>query len=57
LLCAVKFIHVDVPLTNGLIGQRILLIPPSLQSRLDKVSNLNEFRQTRLVAGLGENCA
>lgn len=34
--------------------QRILLIPPSLQSRLDKVSNLNEFRQTRLVAGLGE---
>lgn len=49
-----KFIHVDVPLTNGLIGQRILLIPPSLQSRLDKVSNLNEFRQTRLVAGLGE---
>ncbi len=49
-----KFVHVDVPLTNGLIGQRILLIPPSLQSRLDKVSNLNEFRQTRLVAGLGE---
>ncbi|RBM24847.1 hypothetical protein DLR60_18080 [Vibrio tarriae] len=49
-----KFVYVDVPLTNGLIGQRILLIPPSLQSRLDKVANLNEFRKTRLVAGLGE---
>ncbi|BCK03267.1 hypothetical protein VCSRO186_2045 [Vibrio cholerae] len=49
-----KFAYIDVPLTNGLIGQRILLIPPSLQSRLAKISNVNDFRQTRLVAGLGE---
>lgn len=48
------FAHVDVPLTNGLIGQRVLLIPPSLQERFNKVASLDDMRKTQLVAGLGE---
>lgn len=50
-----QFTYIDVPLTNGLIGQRVLLIPPSLQSRFDKVMSLDDLRKTKLIAGLGEH--
>ncbi|KQB08314.1 hypothetical protein V7T16_05430 [Vibrio metoecus] len=49
------FAYIDIPLTHGLIGQRILLIPPSLQSRFDNVATLDDLRKTLLIAGLGEH--
>lgn len=50
-----RFVSVPVALTNGLIGKRILLIPPSLQPQFDKIGNLNDLRHSGLVAGLGIN--
>lgn len=47
------FTSVDVPLTNGLIGKRLLLIPPGLQQKFDKINTLEELRASKLVAGLG----
>jgi len=50
-----RYISVNVPLTNGLIGKRILLIPPELQARFDSIGTINELRESNLVAGLGIN--
>jgi hypothetical protein len=50
-----RYVSVDVPLTNGLIGKRILLIPPELQSRFDAIETIDELRDSKLVAGMGVN--
>ncbi|CAK4068092.1 hypothetical protein [Vibrio sp. 16] len=50
-----RFVVVPVPLTNGMIGKRILLIPPQLQSQFDAVNSLDELQRSGLVAGLGIN--
>lgn len=50
-----RHIAVDVPLTNGLIGKRILLIPPELQPKFDTINTLEDLRGANLVAGLGIN--
>lgn len=50
-----RYISVDVPLTNGLIGKRVLLIPPEMQSAFNKVSSLDDFRAVDKVAGMGIN--
>ncbi|RTZ16779.1 hypothetical protein EJ063_08275 [Vibrio aquaticus] len=46
---------ISVPLTNGLIGRRVLLIPPELQTRFDEIRSLEALRESNLVAGLGMN--
>ncbi|KJY81545.1 hypothetical protein TW81_17705 [Vibrio galatheae] len=48
-----KYSVVNVPLTNGLIGQRVMLIPPELQPQLNEVHTLQDLQDTHLVAGLG----
>lgn len=50
-----RFVPIDIPLTNGLIGKRILLIPPRLQTRFNAINTLDELKQSGLVAGLGVN--
>lgn len=50
-----RFVSVPVPLTNGMIGKRVLLIPPALQTRFDKIGSLADLQQSGLVAGLGIN--
>ncbi|WP_114787549.1 hypothetical protein [Vibrio tetraodonis] len=50
-----KYIPVRVPLTNGMIGKRILLIPPELQNEFDTINNLKDLQQSKMVAGLGMN--
>ncbi|MEF1282526.1 hypothetical protein QTN94_00705 [Vibrio sp. M250220] len=50
-----RYIAVDVPLTNGLIGKRVLLIPPKLQPVFDKVTSLEELQGIDKVAGMGIN--
>ncbi|MCG9724943.1 hypothetical protein [Vibrio brasiliensis] len=50
-----RYVSIDVPLTNGLIGKRVLLIPPKLQPVFDKVTDLDDLRATQKVAGLGVN--
>ncbi|MCG9678825.1 hypothetical protein [Vibrio sp. Isolate24] len=48
-----KYIPVRVPLTNGLIGKRVLLIPPQLQNKFDTINTLQDLKESGLVAGLG----
>ncbi|GLQ75561.1 hypothetical protein [Vibrio penaeicida] len=50
-----KYHIIDVPLTEGMIGQRVLLIPKGAQARYDDISTLEEFRKLGFVAGLGAN--
>lgn len=50
-----RFVPIDIPLTNGLIGKRILLIPPALQAQFNEINTLDELIQSGLVAGLGVN--
>jgi len=50
-----KYLAVNVPLTNGLIGKRVMLIPPGLQARLKGINTLEDLQNSKLVAGLGIN--
>lgn len=48
-----KYIPVEIGLTNGLIGHRILLIPKGQQSVYDAVTNLDDFRKIGKVGAFG----
>lgn len=48
-----KYLSIDVPLTNGLIGKRVLLIPPALQPKFDQITTLQALQKSGLVAGMG----
>ncbi|WP_354668140.1 hypothetical protein [Vibrio hepatarius] len=50
-----KYIPVKVPLTDGMIGKRILLIPSSLKHKFSEINSLEDFQKSGLVAGLGVN--
>ncbi len=50
-----KYIPVKVGLTNGLIGQRILLIKKGNQHFYDGVKTLKDFRNLNLVGGMGKD--
>ncbi|MCG8613222.1 MAG: hypothetical protein MI864_22150 [Pseudomonadales bacterium] len=49
-----KFIPIDVGITNGLIGKRILLIKKGDQYLYNDVKTLEDFRNLNLVGGFGE---
>lgn len=50
-----KYTPVEVGITNGLIGHRILFIPKGQQTLYDNVNTLEDFRQLGKVGGLGVN--
>ncbi|MBW3694960.1 hypothetical protein EK599_04605 [Vibrio sp. T187] len=50
-----KYGYIDVPLTNGLIGHRVLLIPKGSQRYYQSISDLSELQKSGLVGGLGMN--
>ena len=47
-------VPIQVALTDGLVGQRVLLIRPQDQKVFDSVTSIKSLRDTRLVAGFGE---
>jgi hypothetical protein len=47
-------VPIQVALTDGLVGQRILLIRPEDQKVFDGVTSIKALRETKLVAGFGE---
>lgn len=47
-----RFLRVDIPLTEGMIGRRILLLPPEKRDILRDVHTLDDLKATGLVAGL-----
>ena len=47
-------VPIQVALTDGLVGQRILLIRPADQKVFDRVTSIASLRETKLVAGFGE---
>jgi len=49
------YLPVPVPLTNGLIGKRILLIPIGRAHEYENVQTLNDFRRLRKIGGFGTN--
>jgi hypothetical protein len=49
------YVPVNVGLTNGLIGNRILFIPQGAQAIYDKVRTLDDFRNLGKVGGFGKN--
>lgn len=49
-----RFLPIDVGMTDGLIGQRILFIPPDQQMRYNQVQTLDDLRELGVVAGLGD---
>ncbi len=50
-----KYIDVDVNLTSGLMGQRILFIPPDTQADYVEVKTLDNFRRLGKIAAFGAN--
>lgn len=50
-----KFNPVEINLTNGSIGKRVLFIRNQDQQIFDKVKNLSDFRDLGLVGGMGKN--
>lgn len=50
-----RFIPVPIGLTNGLTGQRILLIPPGSEDDYKNVRTLGDFRRLGKVGGFGKN--
>ncbi len=49
-----KFIRIDQPLTNGLIGQRILLIRPADENKFSALKSVDDLRATGMVGGFGQ---
>ncbi|MBF0312754.1 MAG: hypothetical protein HQK50_04585 [Oligoflexia bacterium] len=49
-----KYIPVEVGISGGLIGQRILLIPAEEQHAYGQVKNLEDFRKLNKVAGFAK---
>lgn len=47
------YVPVDVGITNGLIGHRILFIPKGAQSQYDEVKNLDDFRKLDKIGAFG----
>lgn len=50
-----EYIPIHINLTNNLVGRRLLFIKKSEQHLYDQVNNLNDFRQLKLVGGMGKN--
>lgn len=48
-----KYTKIEVPLTNGLIGNRVLLIKKGDQHLYNDVKNIEDFRSLNLVGGMG----
>jgi hypothetical protein len=48
-----KYIPIEIGLTEGLIGNRMLFIKKGDQHLYDGVKNLDDFRRLNLVAGMG----
>lgn len=48
-----QYLSTEVPLTNGLIGHRIMLVPPMQTHMYKYVKNIEDFRRLALTAGLG----
>jgi len=49
-----KYTPIDVPITNGLIGKRVLLIKKGDQHIYDDVQTIEDFRELNLVGGMGK---
>ncbi|MCG6202311.1 hypothetical protein [Psychromonas antarctica] len=49
-----KYIPIEVGLTEGLIGKRVLLIKKGEQPLYNGVKNLQDFKKLNLVAGMGK---
>lgn len=47
-------IPINIDLTDGLAGQRILLIRPENQKAFDKITSVKTLRDTAFIAGFGE---
>jgi hypothetical protein len=50
-----KYLPIEIGITNGLIGKRILLIKKGAQAIYDSVNTLEDFRALNLVGGMGKN--
>ncbi|OHD17830.1 MAG: hypothetical protein A2086_12525 [Spirochaetes bacterium GWD1_27_9] len=50
-----KYIPVEVDITNGLTGNRILFIGKNKQKDFDNVKTLEDFRNLNKIGGLGKN--
>lgn len=49
-----QFHRVNIGLTNGMIGQRVFLIPKGKQWKFDTINNLAEFIEHKLIGAFGE---
>lgn len=47
-----QFLRVDVPLTEGMIAQRVLLVSPLQQSRFAQINSLADFQRSKAVAAM-----
>jgi len=50
-----EFIPIEVGITNGLIGKRILFIKKGSQPIYDQIKSLEDFQKLDLVGGMGRN--
>lgn len=50
-----KYIDINVDLTNGLMGQRVLFIPPDSTEDYTHIKTVDDFRQSQKVGAFGAN--
>ncbi|WP_419902205.1 hypothetical protein [Kiloniella sp.] len=50
-----KYIDVNVNLTSGLMGQRVLFVPPDTKTDYAKVKTLDDFRNLEKIGAFGAN--
>lgn len=50
-----KYINVDVDLTGGTMGQRVLMIPPGAAPEYSSVKSLDDFRKLGKIGAFGAN--
>lgn len=49
-----KYAEVPVPLTNGLMGKRLLLVRPDQTEKFRHIRSLEDFRALKMVGGFGK---
>ncbi|HSD37522.1 MAG TPA: hypothetical protein VLC92_08425 [Rhodocyclaceae bacterium] len=50
-----QYVRIDFPLTQGLIGQRVMFVPKGSERVYASVKNLAQFRELGKIAGLGKD--
>lgn len=47
-----SLLQIDIPLTKGLLGTRVLFVHPNSAQKIDRVTSFNELKKFRFISGI-----